>query len=200
MKNKIFKTSVLVPVAIFLILSVTIVYVWKYFEYQKTQDIVLKTELVNEQIATHFEEYLNAHIEILRYIRREYLEKNVSTPEEFGEIALPLLKSFPGFQAINYIDPKGIIQWVYPEETNIMAKGRDLHDHPVAAETFSIAEKEGVDCGTPIVELWQGGLGIATYFPLIKDGKNEGYINGVFRVNDFIKYYFKKIWGLKNDR
>lgn len=192
MKNRLFKTSVLVPVFIFFILSMTIVYVWKYFEHQKTQDIKLKTELVTEQIATHFEEYLKAHIEIVKHIRREWFEQNISTPLDFEKIILPLMKSFPGFQAINYIDPKGIIRWVYPEETNIKAKDRDLHDHPFAAETFSIAENTGADYVTPVIELWQGGLGIATYFPLIRDGKLEGYINGVFRVNDFIRYYFKK--------
>jgi sensor domain CHASE-containing protein len=192
MYKKLYKIEVLFPILIFIMLTATSVYVWKYVEYKKIQDITLKTELVTEQVAIHLEERFGTHLAIIKFLRREWLEKNINTPLEFEKVVLPLINSFPGLQAINYIDPSGVIRWVYPEAPNIKAKNKNLHDHPFAAETFIKAEKTGDDYATPALELWQGGLGIATYFPLIREGKLEGYLNGVFKINDFIYYYFKQ--------
>ncbi|MCH7763069.1 MAG: PAS domain S-box protein, partial [Candidatus Marinimicrobia bacterium] len=192
MNNKLFRKDVVLPILIFLFMVFISINVWKFFEYQKIQDITLKTELVTDLVATHLEERLETHLEIIKFLRREWLENNINTRIKFEKMVLPLINSFPGFQAINYIDTNGIIRWVYPEAPNIEAKNKDLHNHPFAAETFILAESTGADCATQALELWQGGLGIATYFPLIREGRLEGYLNGVFKINDFIHYYFKQ--------
>ncbi len=173
-------------------LTATSVYVWKYVEHKKIQEITLKNEIITEQIVTHYQDRLESHLAILKFLRREWFANKINTPLDFERVVLSLIRGFPGFQAINYIDSTGVIRWVQPEETNIEAKDKDLHDHPFAAETFIKAEKTGDDYATPALELWQGGMGIAIYFPLIREGRLEGYLNGVFRLNDFIQYYFKQ--------
>ena len=45
----------------------------------------------------------------------------------------------------------------------------------------------------PPVTLWQGGVGIATYFPLEKNNQPDGYLNGVFKIEHFIKYSLGQI-------
>ncbi len=192
MNKKLFRKDLFIPITVFIILIGVLVSAWKYFEYQKNQDIALRTELMTNQVASHFEESLITHLEIVKFLRREWMENEINTPLNFKKVILPLIEGFPGFQAINYIDTNGVIHWVYPEESNMKAKDKDLHVHPFAAKTFLLAEKTGNDCITPILDLWQGGLGFAAYFPLIRNGKLEGYLNGVFKLGDFVHYYFKQ--------
>jgi len=70
---------------------------WKYFEYQKNQDIALRTELMTNQVASHFEESLITHLEIVKFLRREWMENEINTPLNFKKVILPLIEGFPGF-------------------------------------------------------------------------------------------------------
>jgi len=157
------------------------------------KEIHYQTHLAADQVAIRLEEGINSHLAIVRYLQQEWNNGYINTRSTFTQRVETILGQFGGFQAINYIDSVGIIQWVVPQLENQAALGRDLHDHPSAAETFITVEKTRQSIATPPVTLWQGGVGIATYFPLEKNNQPDGYLNGVFKIEHFINYSLGQI-------
>ncbi|PIZ68842.1 MAG: hypothetical protein COY19_03115 [Candidatus Marinimicrobia bacterium CG_4_10_14_0_2_um_filter_48_9] len=192
MKSSRFRLEITFPILIFLTISVIMVFVWQFLRDQEKKEILAKTELVSSQIQSHFEDRFESHLEIIKLIRREWLSNKFETEAQFRATVLPLTSTFSGFQALNFVDAIGKIRWVCPQTGNTNIQDRDLHNHPTAGATFVLAEQSGTDCITPVVELWQGGIGFATYFPITMDGQRRGYLNGVFKIKEFINTIFKE--------
>jgi signal transduction histidine kinase/sensor domain CHASE-containing protein len=182
------KRNFSIPLLVFILMVGGVVYLWHLLERQEMDELRLTSRLTAKQVAFRLEDHIEAHFSVIGYLRQCWQIGQINEPDLFYQTVLSLIDEFKGFQAINYIDPHGVIRWVVPEAPNLPAKNRDLHTHPYAAESFILAERTRDDVATPPLELWQGGLGFATYFPLIREGKLEGYLNGVFRVQEFIMH------------
>ena len=176
----------LITILVFLSICLVSIGLWWLLRSHEKEEARAVTKLSAEQVARGLQDRLDSHLAVVNYLREEWLRKGQMTQEEFTQVVLAIVSQYEGFQAINYINPQGIIEWVVPESPNLPARGKDLHTHPYAAESFVLAEQTGQDIITPIIELWQGGAGFATYFPLLKEGQLQGYLNGVFRVDRFL--------------
>ncbi len=86
------------------------------------------------------------------------------------------------FLAINLIDPDRRIRRVWPQSGNEAAIGKTVGQSPEVLRLIEEARYVGSPRATHLVDLFQGGKGVATYFPIWRDGTFLGYINGVFRV------------------
>ena len=96
-----------------------------------------------------------------------------------------LVPLYTGVQALNYVDPQGVIRVVYPTETNGPAFNADLRRNPNASVVSALARAESTHemARTDIVELLQGGMGFALYHAIEgPDDELLGFVNGVFRV------------------
>ncbi len=176
----------LITILVFLSVCLASIGLWRVFESHEQEEAKTVTMLSAEQVAQGLKDRFETHINIIRYVREEWLKRGRFTKKEFTQTALAIISKYEGFQAINYVNPVGIIEWVVPESPNLPALGKDLHTHPYAAKSFILAEQTGKDVITPILELWQGGQGFATYFPILYEGQLQGYLNGVFRVDRFL--------------
>ncbi len=89
-------------------------------------------------------------------------------PARPGQVSL-IYSAYPGFQAINWVDPKGVIRWVYPVESNKDIVNKDLHAFPDSGcrEAFLSVEQTHRSNITPVMELWQGEEGFAVDIPLV---------------------------------
>ncbi len=176
-----------VPLGIFLFLAAGFTGVWSM--NRRHGEALLKTQcrVIASQSASRLEEGVRVRLALVRQLRIEWLLQPYTDPGSFRRRVEPILKEFPGFLAINWIDPKGIIRWVVPPGPNRAAVGKDLHFHPTARETFIMAERRGTDEVTPPITLYQGGLGMATYFPIRDGSRNLGYINAVFRIGPMVR-------------
>ncbi len=186
------KRNIFYPLFTFLGFSLGIILIWRSIYTDNIEELQNQAYIAAEQVAIRLEEKISSHLAAIKYLRREWQNGTINEVETFEQHVLTIKDQFGGFQAINYIDPQGYIRWVVPEESNLPAKDKDLHLHPSAAEFFIKAESTGNDVVTRPVDLWQGGRGFATYFPIIKDGQNLGYLNGVFRINHFIEYSLRQ--------
>lgn len=195
MIRKIFISEIVISVVTFLALILTLVYVDRTAESGKRYEASLKTEFMARFAGIRLGDHINTYLDLLELISTEWRNNNINSEKEFAQLTHSLLIKFSNFQAINYIDTNGVIQWVNPLEGNKIVLGLDLHDHPEASETFIMAEKTGRNLASPIINLWQGGVGFAVYFPLYRNGFLDGYLNGVFRVNDMIEPLFTNIIG-----
>lgn len=182
------KTTVLVPVLVFFIIVVLLFGLSGRFETENRKEVTDKTNLAAEQIGHRLEDRIETYMSLMHYLRNEWKRDRPQSSREFESRLQAFTEEFPGYQAVNYIDPEGIIRWVVPEKYNLEARDKNLHLHPQAAAYFIKAERTRKDVATPPLTLLQGGYGFATYFPLVRNQTLEGYLNGVFRIDDFIAY------------
>lgn len=129
---------------------------------------------------------MNARMASLELLADRWVER---TPPDFSqkrflEFAEDFYTHYPGFTGINWIDPGGVVRWVFPKEGNEGFIGNMVYEHPNSRvrDTFQKAGEHLQYVATPCTELIQGGLGFHTFRPLIYTGRVQGYLNGVFRV------------------
>ncbi|MEA3287470.1 MAG: ATP-binding protein [Candidatus Marinimicrobia bacterium] len=184
--------QILIPVILFLAILVVGWYVLQYTIDQDNQKLSIKTQVTAEQVGIRLHEFLNTRISRLGFLRERMESEPFVQEAEFRSKALLLQHELPGFQAVNWIDTAGIIQWVTPLSANLPVVGVDLRMRGAkgASESFSRALLYQIDTATEPIELIQGGNGFAVYFPIKVDNKVTGYINGVFRLEKLISRCF----------
>mgnify|MGYP000067659270 CR=1 FL=1 len=181
----------LLPVAVFLLLGSITVMLCRSHTAHRRQLLLRHTETATGQFGIRLGEFIEARLASLEVLAKRWVHRQ---PPDFSygrflEFAELYYSNYPGFQAINWIDPQGVIRWIYPEEPNLAAKDKDLHLHPdpLCRQAFAQAENTHRYAITPCIELLQGEQGFATYWPLIHQGKLQGYLNGVFRVKPLVE-------------
>lgn len=157
-----------------------------------------KVQNLTYSLSIKLEESINNHLAIIDYFRLQWINNPHRDYSYFKQQITAIIEKFPGYQAINFINKEGYIIWVVPEITNFPAKGKDLHFHGDAARFFLESEKTGNDIISGPITLWQGGRGFTAYFPIEIDGEIIGYLNGVFRFDDFIDYSLSADFRLKD--
>ena len=105
----------------------------------------------------------------------------------FHDFAQVFYSHNPGFMGINWIDPDGVVRWVFPRDSNksvidkLIFKPQNSRFH----KKFQILHSSQ-NIVTPCMELVQGGIGYNTFLPLVYSGKIQGYLNGVFSVRGIV--------------
>ena len=184
-QSKYFKT----PILVLLILLSGLMIMGYGFRLSGLTTLNTVTSLAGSQISLRIQEQISNHLLAVNHVR-DYVE-NLDTISEkvYQDLVSGILQEYKGFQAINFISPDGHIIWINPSEGNEIVLGRDLHSHTYANTTFIKSEETGTDQITPPLRLWQGGFGIATYFPIRIDDELQGYVNGVIRISNFLDNY-----------
>jgi signal transduction histidine kinase len=174
----------LIPIACVLLLGIFTVLFWQRQNSHEYESMSRHTKTSAEQIRIRMEGLMNTRLNALMVFANRWVERE---PPDFGKerfvhFAQEFYGKFPGFQAINWIDPEGVIQWVYPQAPNGKSLGKSIYSDPTHAETFR-AINENLSWGeTPSVNLFDGGLGFHVFFPLIHQGVVQGYLDGVFEI------------------
>ncbi|MCP4290284.1 MAG: response regulator [bacterium] len=154
------------------------------------KNLRLETEVTAEQIKLRLESWVDNRIAILEYLANSEHISPQNNPDVFIEEALKVQGLYPGFQAINWIDPEMVITIVTPEATNLAAKNVNLNKHPDPAVPNALrsAIKDRSICRSPMIHLLQGKPGFATYLPLWNhDGSSGGCLNGVFVMEKVVE-------------
>ena len=178
------------PVFVFIILSFVTLFIWLRLVDKEKRIMAEHTKGLSEQAAYRLQDAINIRFEILKVMSERWVAVEDWSYERYSQYASLLYSSFPGFQAINWINPQGIIEWVYPIDSNLSALNKDLHNHDESnvREVFGRVEQNRAFGCTDIIELYQTGQGFAVYYPLIlKDGTLQGYLNGVFRIKPLVE-------------
>jgi len=179
------------PVVIFIVILVMGWFGRQYVVEQDLEKRSVETAIMAEQVGIRLHDFIKTRLTRLE-IFRESMEQKVFTEAEFRAKALLIQHELTGFQAINWIDNDGTIQWVTPLSRNRPALGANLkvRGSKGATEAFGQAALYRTDVATTSIELLQGGLGFASYYPIIRGDNIAGFVNGVFRVEDLITQCF----------
>jgi len=164
-----------------------------YVSDQENEKLEIKTQVTAEQVGIRLNDFIHARITRLDIFRKRLEQKPLLSEAEFRATALRLQHEFPGFQAVNWIDEDGIVQWVTPLSNNLPVVGVDLVQKAAkgAAEAFSRSLLYHIDTATPLIKLVQGGHGFATYLPIVIDDRIAGFVNGVFLIEELISQCYK---------
>ncbi len=147
----------------------------------RQQEFVDVADTVTSTIAQRIVNRLNG----LSYIQKLAREGTFENPENFDHVAATLHEFAREFLAINLVDGDRRITRVWPLQGNETAVGRVVGDTPEILELLALARDTDTPRSTGIIDLFQGGEGIATCFPVWRNGRFEGYVVGVFRIEAF---------------
>ncbi|MCB9789090.1 MAG: CHASE domain-containing protein [Deltaproteobacteria bacterium] len=145
------------------------------------------TQLVAEELGRRLAEAISVRTTLVDGIRRELEAGQLRNPEAFRVRALEIIRSFPGYQAINRLDPSGVIRQVVPEDTNQAAMGKNVRAADVPERAIRAAQESGGLALSEPVPLYQGGLGFVGYVPVRGHGGAPGeFLNVAFRIADLV--------------
>ena len=192
----------LTPFFAFLIFSSIAVLLW-HNQNKHEQELVLRhTETSSEQIRIRIEGLMNARMASLESLSERWVERVPPdfSQDRFLDFAEMFYSHYPGFMGINWIDPTGVVRWVFPKNSNERVIDTPIfepQDYRLQKNFHILHTSQNIV--TPCMELVQGGLGYNTFLPLVYSGKIQGYLNGVFQVKRIVdiclaKDIFKDFW------
>ncbi len=176
-----------IPLLLFVLAALGLGLNWRVLSRHEHELLALRSSTTTEQTAFRLDNFIAARLHLVEQIRREWLRQRAVTQERFTDVSRALQAQFTTFQAVNWIDPQGIIRWVVPEESNLPARDRDMAQHAGLKEILDRARATGEPAASPPLTLFQGGRGFGTYFPIQRGASFEGYLNGVFRIEPLIE-------------
>jgi len=190
------------PFFAFLIFGSIAVLLWQNQNRHERELVLRHSETSSEQIRIRIEGLMNTRMAALELLAERWVERVPPdfSQDRFLDFAEMFNSHYPGFMGINWIDPTGVVRWVFPKNSNERVidtpifEPQDSRGH----KKFHILHKSQ-NIVTPCIELIQGGLGYNTFLPLVYSGKIQGYLNGVFQVKQIVniclaKDIFKDFW------
>lgn len=178
-------TPYLIAGLVFAVFATPVLYVWSGLHHKSARGQAERLHLLAEQSALRVEEYLQS-----RFLALQVLQQGTQTglfleEKPFSDQSAAIQGEFGGFQAVNWIDPSYTIRWVVPIQGNEGAMGRFIGDNSVAQTALIEAVNQREAMMSAPMDLFQGGRGFATYFPVWtgEPGQEvlQGFVNGVFR-------------------
>lgn len=160
---------------------------WLALRQAESRALARSTSIVARQAAPRLADYVAARLTIVGSLARERAQHAQMTDADFKRRARILEGSFGGLLGINWIDNAGVIRIAVPEERNRSALGRNVRNHPEAAPFFARAARTGEPTLTGSLQLFQGPRGVASYFPVRREGRTLGFVNGVFDCSELVK-------------
>ncbi len=182
-----------VPVAIAIIMIIIVIMGWQ----QVRRDQAMRLETDTKSNAVYYAATLEAHVatrlDIGTHLQRLWEQGVINNAEAFRAQANSIHRLFADFQAINWVDPEGVIRWVTPFKGNEAAMDLDIRKLPLPSAALNDVERTGRVQLTPPITLAQGGKGFVAYIPLARNGETEGFLNVVFRMTPLIQGAFRNI-------
>ncbi|UYP46987.1 Sensor histidine kinase RcsC [Candidatus Lokiarchaeum ossiferum] len=194
----------LTPFLLFGIFFIGTFVFWVFDVKQDQTKLKNETELLSNFMRSKIEDDISQRIELIEIFANDWVNiqrtENLNSSTRFYLKVPYYFEFFPGYLAINWINTSGVISWVYPEENNQGAVNKSVVKLLSGAENiaFSKARDDGLVGMTNVTTLFQGGMGLVTYHPLIyvntttKVTEIVGYFNVVFQINPLIEELIKQ--------
>ena len=179
----------LFPICAFIFFGSIAVALWQAQCRQEHELILRHVENAVEQARIRIEGVINTRTASLELMADRWVDK---TPPDFSQqrflsFSKIIFEHYPGLAGIYWIDPQGLIQWVFPEETNAEIKGRRAYDRPDLQKAVLEAARQRTEpTVTPCVDLYKGGNGFEVILPLIYNAELQGYLSGAFQVAQIV--------------
>ena len=176
----------LLPIAVFLLFGSITLALWQNLNNHRYEMIFRHAETSCEQIRIRVEGFMNARIASLKLFADRWIERipHDFSQKRFLQFAEAFYTNYPGFMGIKWIAPDGIIRWIFPGKKNAPIRNKSVYQHADSRyrRAFEKANRYHEYAATPCVEIYEGGPGFDTFWPLIDEGKVQGYLSGAFQI------------------
>ena len=171
------------PLALFIGLALALGAGWALTLHADAADARERDHILTEQTALRVSDWVNSRLALLRALKS--VAQAGQLDDAWGERIHHALQEIRGFQAINWMDERGVITHLAPATGNEPALGRNVLDHPIVGPTVRASMADFADRISPPVDLYQGGRGFTAYIPVRResDGTLLGFVDGVFRAD-----------------
>lgn len=152
------------------------------------EEIRADLEVTAEQVAARLSVWISDRVGALEQFATLRGRADIDDAE-FRVQTRTYVERVPGFLAINWVDPAGVIRMVVPETRNAPALGRDLDRNPAAGVRAAIdrARKTLQPSRTDYIRFYQDGRGFSIYWPVQAPGARQGsVVNGVITLDAII--------------
>ncbi|WP_170125835.1 PAS domain S-box protein [Pelagimonas varians] len=158
--------------------------VFLHFVHLKIEDDQLgsETRVMSVNFAARLETHLAARLNAGKLLALHFSQAGPVDVESFRAETTLFHQLFGDLQALNWVDPDGIVRIVTPEQGNAAALGLDLNTLPEPTAALARARASGMLQITPPITLAQGGTGFVAYIPMTSNGQQTGFLNIVFRA------------------
>jgi len=103
--------------------------------------------------------------------------------EEWTADAETIVRDFPGFQAISWIDSSLHVRWIAPLAGNEALVGSEIAAEPKRRALFETVRQTRTAAVSGTIDLLQGGRGFVMYVPIFRGGDFVGVIGSGFRAD-----------------
>ncbi len=186
------------PTLICLSISAATLLLWKALA---AQDMTTKQRLVKFAAASIKQEVntqMRNRFQALERMRQRWTSRRGTPKIEWEEDAQNYLRDYPGFQAIEWIDPDFYVRWIVPLAGNEAAQNLNLAFEPRRKAALEAARQKNTVTVTRPINLVQGDKGFLVYVPIFLNTNRteetpnspqnsfEGFILGVFRLQSLL--------------
>ena len=162
------------------------VLLWQAFTARQNEQISQDLRTTAENIETMLNTQIEERIETLERLVSRWEASGGISQEEWQLEVDNILSDQSGYQAIEWVDEDLIVRWVAPVEGNQAVQDLNLALDAARKSILEAALQSGTVTVTPVVDLVQGGQGFLVYAPLFPDGHFDGFILGVFDIDDLL--------------
>lgn len=196
---KLSKLKVIVNNNLPLILSITILLLSLFYTFDNLSTMSNEVKVDGKNALNDFSTEVNLSItnqieSVSSLMMDQWLSINSNISQlysysRFLNIVPNFFNHSPSYLAINWINSSGFINWAYPYARNAAAINHDVHyrsDTGGLNEAFYIASHDHTIALSAVNVLAQGGLGFASYIPIIYNNTITGYFNVVFEITNIM--------------
>ncbi|MCX8155675.1 MAG: PAS domain-containing protein [Verrucomicrobiae bacterium] len=139
---------------------------------------------------------LSYYSSALQFVADVWIAEGPLTQAQFEHLAGLVIKRHPDVQALQWLDPDGIVRWCVPRAGNeAILNQSGIFDDP-RRQALEQARNRRRPAVSESLLLKQGGLGFLIYLPLYRQDRYEGALVGVFRYASLAQYNWSRLAGL----
>jgi signal transduction histidine kinase/ActR/RegA family two-component response regulator len=142
--------------------------------------------IVTASIHNEFITQTESRILALTGLARHWEQWGKPTQEVWETDAELYVKHYPGFQAVAWVDPSKHVRWLVPAEGNEAMRDLYLAFEEERRRALELAQGSRQVTATRVFDLIQGGQGFHVYIPIFRDKSFDGYMVGIFRVQELL--------------
>jgi two-component system NtrC family sensor kinase len=146
------------------------------------QALTVVTASVHNEFITQTESRILA----LRSMARHWEQGGKPTQDVWKTDAELYVGHYPGFQAVAWVDPTKHVRWLVPAKGNEAMQDLYLAFEEERRRALELAQGSQQVTATRVFELIQGGQGFHVYIPIFQDKSFDGYMVGIFRVQELL--------------
>jgi serine phosphatase RsbU (regulator of sigma subunit)/anti-sigma regulatory factor (Ser/Thr protein kinase) len=143
-----------------------------------------------ENRADQLKSDLQSRVLALRWMADRWEQRGGTPNDEFVADARAYIADMGGFQSISWVDKEYIVRWIIPLEGNEQALFLNLTFEKNRRNALEKAKALKSPTMTSSIDLVQGGKGFLVYVPLYIRDEFQGFVLGVFRIQDWMDLVF----------